>query len=221
MAFKMKELIAQSGESKSTILYYVKEGLLPKPSKPKPNVYLYDENCVKILRFIKYLQQNFNYSISDIKSIFKNNKFNFDGSFEAIINSLEIISGGKNIQWYDKKSFLELTKIDETILADYIKEGYIFEHTNGFSHKEVEIVTILQKAEKFGLDFSLLQLYVKSAKTLAEKENEVGSKLLEDESSTHDERYALLFELILILKPYIFNIHTVQTHHDNIKKDAS
>jgi len=50
MALKMKELIAQSGESKSTILYYVKEGLLPQPSKPKPNVHLYDESSVEILR---------------------------------------------------------------------------------------------------------------------------------------------------------------------------
>ena len=63
MALKMKELMALSDESKSTILYYIKEGLLPEPSKPKPNVHLYDESCVQILKFIKYLQHNFSYSI--------------------------------------------------------------------------------------------------------------------------------------------------------------
>jgi len=55
MALKMKDLIAKSGESKSTILYYIKEGLLPQPQKPKPNVHLYDEVCIDIIKFIKYL----------------------------------------------------------------------------------------------------------------------------------------------------------------------
>ena len=52
MALKMKELMLATGESKSTILYYVKEGLLPQPQKPKPNVHLYDESAVEILRLI-------------------------------------------------------------------------------------------------------------------------------------------------------------------------
>ncbi len=221
MALKMRELITKSGESKSTILYYIKEGLLPEPLKPKPNVHLYDESCVEILKFIKYLQQNFNYSISDIKTIFKNNRFDFDSSFEAIINSLKMISGGRDIVWYDEQSFLEITNIDKATLDGYIKEGYIFRHKNGFSKKEVEIVEILQKAKLLGLDFSLLQSYVECAKKLAKKENEVGSKLLEDESDTHNKRYALLFELILTLKPYLFNMHTIQAHHNSIKKDIS
>ena len=67
MAVKMKELMGQSGESKSTILFYVKEGLLPEHVKPKPNVHLYAESCVQILKFIKYLQENFSYSIAEMQ----------------------------------------------------------------------------------------------------------------------------------------------------------
>ena len=220
MPLKMKELIAQTGESKSTLLYYVKEGLLPEPQKPKPNVHLYDEQCVQIVRFIKYLQHNFNYAIADIKTIFTNNRFAFDGSFEAMVRSLEMISGGRETEWLDRASFLEKTGIDEATLTRYIEAGYLFERSNGFGSKEVEIVDILQKAEDLGLDFALVEAYVRSAKALADKENEVGSKLLEDESTPHDRRYALLFDLILILKPYIFNMHTVQTHKANITKDT-
>jgi DNA-binding transcriptional MerR regulator len=220
MALKMKELIAESGESKSTILYYVKEGLLPEPSKPKPNVHLYDERCVEILRFIKYLQHNFNYSIAEIKKIFANNRFDFDGSFEAMVHSLELISGGRASQWFDRESFLEITGLDEQKLALYENEGLIFSRAQGYSSKEIEIAEILQRAAQLGLDFALLRSYVEAARHLAAMENEKGAQLLEDESVPHDARYALLFDLILTLKPYIFNMHTVQAHHQHVAKET-
>jgi len=220
MAYKMKELMALSDESKSTILFYIKEGLLPEPQKPKPNVHLYDESCVQILKFIKYLQHNFSYSISEIKSIFQDNTFDFDGSFEMMVRSLELISGGRDNQWYTQKEFLTLLNMDVRRLKTYQEKGYLFERAKGFSSKEVEVAEILERAASFGLDCSLLDAYVTDAKILAEKENDVGAKLLKDDDESHNARYELLFDLILTLKPYIFNMHTVQTHRNSIKKDV-
>jgi len=220
MAYKMKELMALSDESKSTILFYIKEGLLPEPQKPKPNVHLYDESCVQILKFIKYLQHNFSYSISEIQNIFKDNNFDLDGSFEMMVRSLELISGGRDNQWYSQKEFLSLLKMDEKKLKEYQEKGYLFERAKGFSSKEVEIAEILERAASLGLDCSLLDAYVSDAKVLAQKENEVGSELLKDDAESHNARYELLFDLILTLKPYIFNMHTVQTHKNSVNKDA-
>jgi len=220
MALKMKELMALSQESKSTILFYIKEGLLPEPQKPKPNVHLYDESCVQILKFIKYLQHNFSYSIAEIKTIFHDNNFDFDGSFEMMVRSLELISGGRENQWYSKKAFLALLNIDEKKLKAYQDKGYLFERAKGFSSKEIEIAEILLRAESLGLDSSLLDAYVADAKVLAQKENEVGAKLLKNDEEPHNARYELLFDLVLTLKPYIFNMYTVQTHQNIIKKDA-
>jgi DNA-binding transcriptional MerR regulator len=212
MALKMKALMAESEESKSTILYYLKEGLLPQPSKLKPNVHLYDESCVEILKFIKYLQHNFSYSIGEIKSIFDSNHFDFKDSFEMMLRSLELISGGRDNLWYDKKAFLALLSMDERQLEAYQKKGYLFERAKGFSTKEVEIAEILQRVNALGLDCSLLDDYVSHAKVLAEKENSVGAKLLKDNANSHDARYELLFDLVLRMKPYIFNMHTVESH---------
>jgi DNA-binding transcriptional MerR regulator len=218
MKLKMKALMEASGESKSTILYYLKEGLLPQPSKPKPNVHLYDEACVEILKFIKYLKQNFSYSIAEIKEIFANNRFDFDDSFEMMVRSLEIISGGKERQWYTKEAFCDLLGVDEATLTRYKTQGYLFEQANGFSSKEVEIAQILIKLEKLGFDCTLLDHYVAHAKVLATQENEAGAKLLRDHSLPHDSRYELLFDLILTLKPYLFNMHTVQAHQNRINQ---
>jgi DNA-binding transcriptional MerR regulator len=220
MSLKMKELMLQTGESKSTILFYVKEGLLPEPSKPKPNVHLYDERCVQIIKFIKYLQHNFSYSISEIQNIFKDNIFDFDGSFEMMVRSLELISGGRDNQWYTKNEFLKLVNMDEKTLTAYQRKGYLFERSKGYSSKEIEIAEILRRADDLGLDFTLVDAYVKDAKNLAYQENETGAKLLKSDKESHDERYALLFDLVLTLKPYIFNMHTVQVHQKNIQKDA-
>jgi len=220
MALKMKELMTLSDESKSTILFYIKEGLLPQPQKPKPNVHLYDESCVQILKFIKYLQHNFSYSILEIKSIFEDNTFDFDGSFAMMVRSLELISGSRDNEWYSKKEFLTLLNMDEKTLKSYQEKGYLFERAKGYSKKEVEIAEILERANALGLDYSLLDAYVSDAKVLAQKENEAGSQLLKDDTESHDARYELLFDLVLTLKPYIFNMHTVQTHQNSIKKDA-
>jgi len=84
--------------------------------------------------------------------------------------------------------------------------------------KELKIAEILERAKKLGLDFSLLDAYVEDAKLLAIKEKEIGATILKEEDASHDARYELLFDLILTLKPYIFNMYTVQAHKQNIKK---
>ena len=218
MALKMKELVEQSGESKSTILYYLKEGLLPPPQKPKLNVHLYDESCVNIVRFIKYLQQKFSYSISDIQKIFKNNRFDFDNSFESLVQSIELI-GTNSDKDYAKEEFLKLADISESELEYFINKGYLVK--NCFTDKELEIVEILKRAKEVNLDFSLLNAYVKHAKDLAILENDIGYNLLKDDTKTHNKRYELLFDLILNFKPYIFNGYTVKEHQKRINDEKS
>ncbi len=53
---KMKELEARTGVSRETIRYYIREGLLAEPEKPKPNVALYDETHIERVALIKKLQ---------------------------------------------------------------------------------------------------------------------------------------------------------------------
>ena len=221
MPLKMKDLIAQSQESKSTILYYLKEGLLPQPLKPKPNVHLYDDSCVPILKFIKYIQHNFSYTINEIKNIFQDNDFDFDGSFETMVHSIELISGARQNIWYSENAFLEATKLDSNSLKAYEDKGYLFQRAKGFSSKELEIADILENAKALGLDFELFDAYVDTAKSLAICENDMGANLLKNSQESHNKRYELLFDVILKLKPYIFNMHTVKNHQERLKVKKS
>jgi len=212
MALKMKELMQRSGESKSTILYYVKEGLLPQPQKPKPNVHLYDEQAVEILRLIKYLQHNFNYSIAEIKTIFAHNDFGKAENFEMMVAALQMLSGGREERRYSREDLLEMTQIDEARLDAYIESELLFERAGGFSAKEVEIVSILKRTEEMGLDSSLLETYTDAAKRLAKEEFEAGAKLMKNDLERRTEHYELFFDLILTLKPYLCNMHTIREY---------
>lgn len=210
MALKMKELIALSEESKSTILYYVHKGLLPQPQKPKFNVHLYDESCVQIIKFIKYLQHNYAYSILEIQNIFEDNDFVFDGSIEMMISALELISGRRDNEWHSRKNFLKITNLDDNECTIYEEKGYFSKRRRGYGKTEITIVETLKQAKLLGLDFSLINDYVKSAQILAEKEKVIFEKLLVDERSEIHVRYKLLFDLVLIVKPYIFAKNTLE-----------
>jgi len=221
MALKMKELMLATGESKSTILYYVKEGLLPEPQKPKPNVHLYDESAIETIRFIKYLQHNFSYTIAEIKAIFAENNFQSGESFEMMINALELISGAKENRWYNREDFLEVAELSETQLESYLKRGLLFERAKGFSSKELEVVEILKRAEYLGLESILLDHYVEAARQLAGEEFSAGAKMMKADPALHTQHYELFFDLLLTLKPYLCNMHTVteyQQQYQNREK---
>jgi len=216
MSIKMKQLIELTGESKSTILFYLKEGLLPQPQKLKPNVHLYDESSINIIKFIKYLQNQFSYSIAQIKTIFTENRFKFDDDFAMMLKSLQVISGSLDGVWYSSEEFLEQTELTNDELNDYLNREIIFKQEKGFTTKELKIVKILQRAKSLGLDKRLFDKYVKVAKEMAELEYNLGTKILDRDSSKYNEIYELMFDIILNIKPYIYNRHTIKEHQKRI-----
>jgi len=213
----MKHLMEQTGESKSTILFYVKEGLLPEPEKPKPNLHLYDESCINIIKFIKYLQHQFSYSIAQIQAIFKENKFTFSDDFSMMLRSLQLMSGSADGQWYSDEDFLELSELTMNELEDYMKRGLLFRQEQGFSTQELKLVELFKRAKTLRLDETLFDAYVKSARELAKIEYALGSAMLEQDTSLNNEHYELMFDSILTLKPYVFNMHTMQEHQKQME----
>lgn len=173
MSLKMADLVEKSGVNKSTILYYVKEGLLPIPKKPKPNVHIYSKNSIAILEFIKSLQENMNYSILEIKSIIKDNKIDFQNDSGAVINYLSAISG---------------------------------------KTQQEKVSQIKQLASTYDIDEELLQEYENTAKKLASLEYEMGAKLLTEHKNENNILQKLIFDIVLVLKPYIFNQATIKEH---------
>ncbi len=55
---KMKELEEKSGIGRETIRYYIREGLLPEPDRPKTNVAIYSADHLRRLNLIRTLQRD-------------------------------------------------------------------------------------------------------------------------------------------------------------------
>jgi len=221
MALKMKHLMEATGESKSTILFYVKEGLLPEPQKPKPNLHLYDESCINIIKFIKYLQTQFSYSIAQIQGVFKEGKFTFSDDFSMMLRSLELMGGSPDSKWYSDEDFLELSELTQEELNNYLAKGWLFKQEKGFSSKELQLVELFKRAKALNLSEELFDAYVVSAIEIAKIEYTLGAELLERDKTLNNEHYEVLFDTVLTLKPYIFNMHTMQEHQKQMELKKS
>ncbi|MEZ5502907.1 MAG: MerR family transcriptional regulator [Halioglobus sp.] len=68
--YRMSELVAASGVSRDMIKYYLRAQLLPKPRKPRPNLSLYSENHLLLIRLIQRIQRQTALSLQDIATVF-------------------------------------------------------------------------------------------------------------------------------------------------------
>lgn len=82
---KMKELERETGIGRETIRFYIREGLLPEPVRPKRNVASYGPQHVARLKLIKRLQQERFLPLNVIKTIVKSEAENPATGFEALI----------------------------------------------------------------------------------------------------------------------------------------
>ncbi len=74
-SIKMKELEERTGINREAIRFYIREGILPEPEKPKRNVAFYSEIHIKRLLAIKFMQQEREMSLARIKSILASGEF--------------------------------------------------------------------------------------------------------------------------------------------------
>ena len=66
---KIGQLIKATGVTRATIHHYVKEGLLPEPTKTSRNMALYGSDCVDRVLLIKSLQKHSRRSLAEVKSL--------------------------------------------------------------------------------------------------------------------------------------------------------
>lgn len=223
MPIKMSELVKRSGVPKSTILYYIKEELLPQPQKPKPNLHLYDEDMVERIHLISYLQKQFDASIAEIKSIMASKAFNWDEGFAGIWETLNILMGATHVESYSHQDVCDKFLITPEKLDSYLERGLLFLRDGHFTDKELEIIEILLALEELGAD-DITESYIAIAKEIATKEVETTQRLLDaTPKEQRNETIKRLFDTTLILKPYLLNMQTLQAYQskNSNKKDET
>lgn len=82
---KMRELEQATGVGRETIRFYIREGLLPEPERPKRNVARYSDVHVERLKEIKRLQQERFLPLNVIKTIVKAQDAGASGGIESFV----------------------------------------------------------------------------------------------------------------------------------------
>lgn len=208
MMIKMNDLVKLTNTPKSTILYYIKEGILPEPYKDKPNFHLYDKNNIKLLEFIKYLQTNFNATIAQIKLLFEQSHFDINNPYESLAHSLSLVMGAEN-ETFSTKTLCDEFKISEQTLNEYVEKGLLNPQNGLFTSKERDILAIINRCNE--TELNLLQTYMEVAKKLAQFEVNITSESLAN-SELKEDKLKHLFDILLVLKPYLFNMETLKTY---------
>jgi DNA-binding transcriptional MerR regulator len=210
MSIKMAELMKQTGETRSTLLFYVKEGLLKEPIKPKPNVHLYADDSVERVRLIKTLQNQLHYTITQIKQVFDDNNFDFEGGVDVLLQKLDLFTGVTERHYKKIEDALEIYDLDKPSIELYIKEGIIEIDDGYFNDNSWKILQILNDLRGYSSNNKLLMAYVKAAKELAVLEFDLGREIVENDKTNNAQE--LFLDLILTLKPSIFNLQTKLEH---------
>ncbi|WP_345992259.1 MerR family transcriptional regulator [Sulfurimonas sp. HSL-1716] len=222
MEYKISQLVSMTGMPKSTILYYIREGMLPEAKKIKSNVHVYNDEHLELIKYIKYMKNSIGSSNDDIKIALKNKNSSLATSFtmiEPLMNTLSLVS--KNDRFYTKEEFIGSFKINEKLLDKLIDDGLIVSlHDDRFTEKDVIIIRLVESFEQVGLQYEILKQYMLHAKEISKLERKMQEQLCKvrtDDNFT--TLWEIMFDTLFKAKEYVFNRYTYKTFLKAIMED--
>lgn len=196
--YKMSELVQISGLSNHTIQFYSKKELLPNTLSTSKNMKYYPEITLTVLNLIKYLKENFIFSIDYIKELFDYYKVDFSNRSELIIQSIEMIS-------YEIKNPKTKKELSDLHLEDAINYE-ILEDKEIYFKTEIKILEIFDELIKYDISVELIIEYVQTSKRLAIMEKRLADRVLNGSGKLPE---ILILDILNRFKPFIFNHNTI------------
>jgi len=178
---KMKELENRTGVSRETIRFYIREGILPEPVKPKRNVAHYSEEHVLRIKMIKKLQDEKFLPLGVIKDLLNttdlpiiNNLENFELAFLSLVNGEATSSSSKLTDIAEKSAFsreelFEMHLLGIINIEERDDDAYITRQDAAIVQQWSQLKSLGYRDE-FGYDLEFLKRYVDLTRQLAEHE---------------------------------------------------
>lgn len=222
MDYKMSSLVTKTNVPKSTILYYIKEGLLPEATKVKANVHKYGDEHVELIKYIKYMKEEMGSSNEQIKLALENKNDSLSSSYTMLTPLMNTLSSlDSDTKHYTKKEFLENFEIDESLLNTLVDDGILMPiNHDDYTNKEASVIGLIENCIEVGVDYKLIKEYVKHAEELAKLELKMQQQLC---SIRNDENFSTLwkivFDTLFNTKEYVFNRATYKVFYEAIKNE--
>ena len=207
MEYKISEVVAKTGVPKSTILYYIKEGLLPEARKLKPNVHRYNDEHVERLRYIRYMKEEVGSTIEQIRAALGNANNSFSSSLsmiEPLMNTLSRIPA--DAAHYTKTAFIDTFGLNGALVNRLLERGVLLPTApDDFTQKDAAVVKLAEMFAHVGVAPDILDAYAEHAKALAALERQMQQALCKVRTDENfSDLWKILFETLFTAKPYLF-----------------
>jgi DNA-binding transcriptional MerR regulator len=224
---KMRDLENRTGVNRETIRIYLRHGLVPEPSRPKPNVADYDETHVRAVLAVRELQRTSTLTLRQIRETLRgqHGERRVEASAFQQLEALEATRVGIDVQPILIKSLARAfpDAPSDARRLEAIGAIEILKTPKGpaLSVTDMRLVTIWSEmrqggfTEDLGFTPEILTFYLQPAEVIAERE---ASLFLErTEGRIDDESAAVMVQLglrlmldffgLLRMKRFLRNIH--------------
>ncbi len=222
MEYKISEVVAKTEVPKSTILYYIREGLLPEAKKIKSNVHRYSDAHIEIIAYIKYMKEEIGSTNEQIKFALQNQNQSFSSSATMLQPLMNTLSGTLlDVQHFTKNEFIEQYNVDTELLDELLKDGILMPlHEDDYTEREASMIKLVSYFKDVDVDHRILKAYVHHARALSELEFQMQTQLCD---VRNDKNFSMLwkimFESLFNAKNYLFNRSTYQVLLNAVKNE--
>jgi DNA-binding transcriptional MerR regulator len=178
---KMNELAKATGVPKSTILYYLAQGLLPEPRKTSPNMAYYDPACVECIKLIQQMQERHRLTLSEIKRCLDDTDRGAELGLYLELNE-EVFGPGGSRRLLDAEAFCRETGLNASQLEELQRTRLLLPLEEGqFDAEDVRMGRMYLEALNFGVRARDLSYY-----------SELGEKIVDREMALRNRMTGLL-----------------------------
>lgn len=224
MEYKISELVALTGVPKSTILYYIREGLLPEANKLKSNVHRYSDEHIELIKYIKYMKQEMGSSNEQIRTALQNKNQSLSTSYSMLAPLMQTLSAiPAGAQHYTREQFIKHYDIDRTVLEQLLKDEILIPISDDdFTDKEASIIRLIDEFKEVGVEYTIIKAYAYHAQELSKLEQQLQTQLC---SKRDDENFStlwkIMFETLFNAKEYLFSRYTHKILYKTLKNELS
>lgn len=181
---RMNELVKATGVAKSTILHYVKEGLLPEPVKTSQNMAYYASESIDRVRYIQHLQQRHRLTLAEINKLLNSGETLDDVAVFLGLNNI-IFGNSSPDASIDRLSFCRQTGLsDEQVTA--LVEARLLQPLahDRFDNDDINMGKLLARGNEAGIGIDDIRYYVELGEKIVDHEMALRRRL------THHLPYA-------------------------------
>ena len=175
---RMNELMAATRLPRSTLVHWIKEGLLPEPVRTSKTMAYYNPECVKIADIISRMQAQ-DMPLNRIKKLLKLQDTGLD--IEPIVDLHRTVFGIKKNSMCNLTQFCDATGLTSKQVKELINRRILFPiKKNRFDTEDISIGRIYKWGFKEGIRLEDLEFQTREAERLVEISIDLSLKLTRD-----------------------------------------